>query len=171
MTHFRSEPLAAAHQLDAFDSGRPELDVWLRDHARRAESRRRARTFVWHRGDGQALAYFTLAPHLLEREEPTDGEGHWLPLRIPAVLLSRLALSRSLQSEDLDGALLADALRRATRAGARTGAQFVVADALDDDAAAFYRAHGFWAVPDAGRRLLRKTTSITADLRSARQTL
>lgn len=41
-----------------------------------------------------------------------------------------------------------DALRRAYEQTAHIGAAFVIVDALDKDAARFYRGHGFLPFPD-----------------------
>jgi hypothetical protein len=49
----------------------------------------------------------------------------------------------------------------------RVGVRFVVVDAIDDHAAGFYRAHGFKPVSDDPHRLVRKASSIAADLELA----
>jgi GNAT superfamily N-acetyltransferase len=161
---FFTEALNDEHRLTAFDCGKPELDLWLRDSARHAEAHRTCRTFVWHAGDGVVLAYFSLAAHLLERDVLSKSLGRGAPAQIPAVLLARLALDKTLQGQDLGGVLLFDALSRAISAGTHIGVRFVAVDAVDDTAAAFYQAHGFKPVPADSHRLVRKATSITADL-------
>jgi N-acetylglutamate synthase-like GNAT family acetyltransferase len=64
----------------------------------------------------------------------------------PAVRRRRLAVDRSFQGQGLGGALLADALARAARS--ESAAFRLVVEAKDGSAVAFYRHHGFIALPD-----------------------
>lgn len=166
MSPYRSEHLAADHQLDRFWSGKAPLDDWLRQSARHADAANTGRTFVWvDPPSREVVAYFTLAAHLVRREETPKAVGHGSPDAIPAVLLARLALDRSLQGKGLGGQLLLDALERGIEASQRAAARLVVVDAIDESAAAFYRRYGFRPCPDL-RRLVRKTSDIAAALGS-----
>jgi GNAT superfamily N-acetyltransferase len=166
MSRYRSEHLSAHHDLEAFDSGSAVLDMWLRRSARHAEAANTGRTFVWTEpGSRAVVGYFTLAAHLVRRGDVPKGVGHGSPDAIPAVLLGRLALHRSLQGQGLGGQLLLDALERAVDASARAAARLVVVDAIDDSAAQFYRRYGFRPCPDS-RRLVRKTSEVAAALRA-----
>lgn len=128
-----------------------------------ARSRRTAQTFVWHDGDGVVLAYYSLTAHLLQRDELPHRLGRGGPRQIPAVLLARLALDGSLHGQGLGGALLADALRRVVAATETVAARFVVVDAIDERAAAFYEHHGFRRLPQTSR-LVAKVADIGAAL-------
>lgn len=162
---FRSEPLdPVRHRLDSLDSGEPELDSWLREHAAGAEARRVARTFVWCReGDDVVVGYYSLAGHRLIRDELPKSIGRGSPAEIPAVLLARLAIDAQLQGQRLGGALLADALKRVVAATDLVAARFVVVDALDENAAKFYEHHGFRPIPGT-LRLVQKISSVLAAL-------
>ncbi len=81
---------------------------------------------------------------------------------IPAILLARLALDRSLQGQRLGGALLAEALEIAVRGAANVGAAFVVVDALHDKAAKFYEHYDFIPCVPNPLRLVRKMSEIAA---------
>ena len=165
MIPYRSEHLSAGHQPEGFSSGNDLLDTWLRRSAGHAEAANTGRTFVWVEPPSPAvLAYFTLAAHLVRRAEVPRAVGHGSPDAIPAVLLARLALDRSLQGKGLGGQLLLDALERAVEASRRAAARLVVVDAIDEPAAVFYRRYGFRSCPDP-RRLVRKTSDIAAALR------
>ena len=59
----------------------------------------------------------------------------------------RLAVDQAFKGQGLGGALLADALSRAARSEIAAFAMMV--DAKDKAAAAFYRYHGFIALPDS----------------------
>ncbi|MEO6857854.1 MAG: GNAT family N-acetyltransferase [Solirubrobacteraceae bacterium] len=151
--------------MEEFDSSRSELDEWLRAHALTSEARRTARTFVWHAGDLNVIAYYSLTAHLLQRADLPSAIGRDGPRQIPAVLLARLALDRSLHGLGLGGALLADALRRIVTATQTVAARFVTVDAIDDTAAHFYEHHGFRRIPDS-LRLVQKLADIAAALES-----
>jgi GNAT superfamily N-acetyltransferase len=163
---FVSETLADQHLLDKLSSGNPALDAWLQRHARRAQSMRTARTFVWHAGDQVVVAYFSLAAHLVVRAELPTRIGRGSPDAIPAVLLARLALDRSLHGQGLGGELLVDASSRTVQASDVAAARLVVVDASDEAAASFYEHHGFVAVPGNPQRLVQKLGDIATALGS-----
>ena len=70
---------------------------------------------------------------------------------VPAVLLGRLAVARHYQGQGLGGILLADALRRTSRA--EFGVFAMVVDAKDEAAQRFYEHHGFTLLAGEARRL------------------
>jgi GNAT superfamily N-acetyltransferase len=151
-------------ELSSFSSGEPSLDQWLRQFAHHAEAMRSGRTWVWTRA-GSVVAYFTLAGHIIEREDLPRGVGRGSPDRIPAVLIARLALHRDLHGQGLGGTLLADASRRIVDATDIVAARFVVVDAISDDAATFYTHYGYRPMPNTSR-LVRKVSDLADDLRS-----
>ena len=163
MVRFVAERLSEVHDRGSFSSGQAELDRWLVDHALNAETRRTARTFVWHRGDHVAVAYYSLTAHLLQREGLPRSLGRGGLRQAPAVLLARLALDRSLHGQGLGGALLAEALERVLAATETVAARFVVVDAIDERAASFYEHHGFQRIPKS-LRLVQKVSDIGAAL-------
>lgn len=161
---FVSETLGVEHSPEAFASGQVELDAWLRTAALHTQSMRTARTFVWHRGDGQVVAFFSLAAHLVRRADVPRRMGRGAPDAIPAILLARLALDTHLQGQGLGAELLWDALSRCVAAADAAGARIVVVDAIDAEAAAFYEHYGFRAPPGQPLRLFQKISDIAAAL-------
>lgn len=164
MSQFRSERLAREHDLERVHSGQAVLDDWLQRAARHAEAANTGRTFVWVSPESPTVAaYFTLAAHLVRRADVPATVGRGSPDAIPAILLARLALDRSLHGRGMGGQLLLDALERAVDASARVAARLVVVDAIDQHAAGFYLHYGFRRCPDP-RRLVRKTSEVAAAL-------
>ena len=161
-----SETLSTAHVLATFACGRPELDTWLKGSATHAQAMRTARTFVWHRGDGEVVAYFSLAAHLVRRAELPRRVARGAPDTNPAILLARLALDGRLQGQGLGAELLWDALSRCVAAADIAGARVVVVDALDESAAAFYSRFGFQPTPPQPMRLVQKLSDIAEALRA-----
>jgi GNAT superfamily N-acetyltransferase len=102
----------------------------------------------------------------LHRDNLSRTQARSLPAEIPAVLLAKLALDTSLHSRGLGADLLVDALTRCVQAGQLVASRYVVVDAINDNAAAFYRRYGFTEVPSTGAptRLLRRLKDIAADL-------
>ncbi|MGB7302138.1 MAG: GNAT family N-acetyltransferase [Burkholderiaceae bacterium] len=90
---------------------------------------------------------------LLTNLPAAQGKRLPRPLSVPVVRMGRLAVDRRLKGQGLDAALLADALDRAQCAEIATYA--LVVDAKDASAAAFYRHHGFTALPESVLTLLR----------------
>ena len=151
---FVCEVLAPGHDASRFESTQPSLDDWLRTSARDSDGRNLTRTYVWHRGDGVVVAYYTLMPYFIEREELSAKQARGLPDRISCYLIARLALDRSLQGQRLGSQLLASALTRAAIGARDLGGRYVVVDAVDDAARSFYAHHGFEPVPGHPGRLL-----------------
>lgn len=71
---------------------------------------------------------------------------------VPALRMGRLAVDHAFKGLGLVGALLADALDRTIRS--EIAAYALVVDAEDASAIAFYRHHGFIALPDSPSTLL-----------------
>jgi GNAT superfamily N-acetyltransferase len=151
---YRVEPLAAGHFLDEFECGHEALDIWLKQHARHATGQG-PRTYLLVENTTEAVVgYFALAPHLVERDEAPRGIGRGAPQRIPAILLAKLALHRPLQSQGLGAELLVHALTMILTAARSAGGRIVVVDAIDENAASFYRAHDFQPSPRDPLRLI-----------------
>ncbi|MCW2539816.1 MAG: GCN5-related N-acetyltransferase [Frankiales bacterium] len=152
------------HTLSGFDSGEPSLDEWLINSALGSDARGITRTFVWTEVDTtNAIGYYSLLAHVLQRDALPKSLGRGRPSEIPAVMLARLALDNGSQGEGLGGALLADALERAALAARNVGARFTVVDALHENACAFYQHYGFKRIPDT-LRLVQKMSTIEASL-------
>jgi ribosomal protein S18 acetylase RimI-like enzyme len=100
--------------------------------------------------DGQRIAgYYTLASASVPLTDLPADIAKKLPRypSVPAVRMGRLAVDQAFKGQGLDGALLADALDRAARP--EIAAYALIVDAKDEAAAAFYRHHGFIALPES----------------------
>jgi GNAT superfamily N-acetyltransferase len=119
-----------------------------------------AMTYVWTGDRGpHVVAYYAIAPHQVLREEVSGGLAGGVGV-IPAYLLARLAVDQSLQGRGLGGELLHDALSRVVSAADVASGRLVVVDAIDGQAAAFYRHHDFMPVRDNPLRLVLKISTL-----------
>jgi ribosomal protein S18 acetylase RimI-like enzyme len=140
--------LNAEHDRTGFNSGSEPLDRYLRERVTQDVRRRVAACFVALH-DGSCIAgYYTLASASLMLTDLPPLTAKALPRypTVPAVRMGRLAIDQAFKQQGLGGALLADALDRAARS--EIAAYALMVDAKDATAAAFYRHHGFIALPD-----------------------
>lgn len=150
---FQLAPLDAAHDRAAFRSDSEPLDRYLREQVTQDIRRRVAACFV-ALADGQRIAgYYTLASASLLLSDLPASSGKKLPRdpTVPAVRMGRSAIDQAFKGQGLGGALLADALDRAARSV--IAAHALMVDAKDQAAVAFYRHHGFIALPDSPHTL------------------
>jgi GNAT superfamily N-acetyltransferase len=154
MSAYRIE-LLGAHDRAAFVSGSDALDRYLREQAKQDMRRRVASCFVAVDDDGVIAGYYTIAATSLILDKLSPERIKRLPRypSIPAVLLGRLAIAQAHQGKRLGGALVADALLRATRA--EVMAYAMVVDAKDARAVSFYEHLGFERLGDDPRKLIR----------------
>jgi GNAT superfamily N-acetyltransferase len=151
------EPLdSKRHKTDEFDCGQPNLDRWLRGYAGQSQRRDVARTFVVADENSRVVCYFTLVAAEVEHgaASPVVRAGVSRHFPIPACLIARLAVDRNWQGRGLGRDLLRDAMRRALAASDQIGIRAVLVDAIDGDAAGFYRRHGFQSAADDGLMLM-----------------
>ena len=142
-------PLDAAHDRTGFNSDSEPLNRYLREQVTQDIRRRVAACFVALR-DGQRIAgYYTLASASLLLVDLPARTGKKVPRypTVPAIRMGRLAVDQEFKGQGLGGALLADALYRAVRS--EIAAFALIVDAKDEAATAFYRHHGFIALPDS----------------------
>lgn len=164
----RLERLDAHHDLSTFDSGNDELDDWLRRHGLAAQQMDSARTFVLT-NQGRVDGYFSLTMGSVLRQDAPAKLVRGLPAYpVGMVLLARLAVDRREQGSGLGGTLLAEALRKAVAAGDAVAARLVVVDAVDDNAARFYRRYGFIPAPEHPLRLYRRMKDVARSFDDAR---
>lgn len=134
-------PLRRTDDISAFDSGKPELDRWLRERARRNEGMA-SRTYVVCEGTSVA-AYYALAAGSVERSVLPGKIRRNMPQPVPVMILGRLAVSKLWQGQGVGRALVRDAMLRTLNAAEIAGIRAMLVHALDRDAASFYRCCGF----------------------------
>lgn len=142
--------LAGDHDRQGFDCGRQELNDWLRQVARQHQDKGLSKTFVAVREEAptRICGYYALTLSELDNRHLPEAWRKKLPRRIPGVRLGRLAVDSPYQGKGLGELLLVDALKRALRIYTEAGGIGLFVDALDEQAAGYYRNFGFAASPD-----------------------
>ncbi|MEZ5118137.1 MAG: GNAT family N-acetyltransferase [Candidatus Nanopelagicales bacterium] len=156
----------AVHDVSAFESGEPDLDTWLRDHAGPAARARVAQTFVWTgSGSARVVAFYALSAHGVPRGEAPNRIARGVPDPVPAALIAKLALDRSLRGRRLGDVLLADALERIiTASESGPAVRAIVVDAATDGGRALYARFGFVPVPGRADRLIVRAETVARGL-------
>jgi GNAT superfamily N-acetyltransferase len=139
------EPLGADHTLAGFDCGVESLSAWLPKHARAAAASGSARAYVIADAtESRVVGYHALCAASVSRQEASPRAARGMPRHpIPAVLLARLAVVRSVQGRGLGAFLLRDAMARTLAAAAELGIRVMLVHALNESARDFYLHHGF----------------------------
>lgn len=158
---FRLTLLNATHDRAAFNSDSEPLNRYLREQVSQDVRRRVAACFVALADEQRIAGYYTLASASLLLADLPTSVGKKLPRypSVPTVRMGRLAVDQAFKGCGLGSALLADALDRAARS--EIAAYAMMVDAKDDSAAAFYRHHGFIALPDSPRTLFLPLASLS----------
>ncbi len=134
--------MESGHDASEFDCGRPVLDDWLRRKALANQASGVSRTFVVCE-KGKIVAYYCLANGSVSRRDAPGKIKRNMPEPVPVMVLGRLAVHRAMQGRGLGAALLRDAVLRTLTAADLAGMRAILVHALDEDAALFYRKHGF----------------------------
>ena len=139
--------LTQGDDLTAFDCGVTSLNHYLAGRAYSDQQAGKSRTYVATRHD-RVVGYFSVAAASIEPSDATEraakGQG---AQQIPAVLIGRLAVDKTVQGQGMGEALLVEALRKSAAAAETIGARAVLVDALDEGARNFYAKLGFEASP------------------------
>ena len=151
MAHRFSDPVPFDAGRDAadFGCGTDALNVWLKKHALQAVGSGGARVFVIEDAQQErVVGYHALSAASVTHTEATTRAAKGMPRHpIPAVLLARLAVDRTVQGHGLGAWLLRDAMLRTLSAAEELGIRVMLVHAVDDRAAAFYEQFGFERSP------------------------
>lgn len=141
------QPLDSEHRLNGFDCGVGSLNTWLVRHARAAAGAGSARTYVvLDTEQERVVGYHALAVASVGHNEVTERAQKGMPKHpIPAMLLARLAVDKTVQNKGIGAFLLKDAMSRTLAVAEQVGMRLMLVHALNDEARAFYEHFGFEA--------------------------
>ena len=117
---------------------------------------------------GAHAGFYALAPTaVLPVAMPRGLRTGQPPHPVPCLLLGQLATDRSWAGKGLGTALLAHALSRSARAADLVGGRALVVNAIDEEAAAFWRRRGFIPSRDDPMVMFRSIGDIVAALNAS----
>lgn len=143
MSRFYAEALGKQDR-SAFSSGNDRIDRYFQHTVSQDVKRGYATCYLLiERSTAQIAGFYTLSSHSVPLTEVAPDLARKLPRypSVPAALIGWLGRNAAFRGQGIGPLLLADAITRLV--SAPVGIHAICADAIDDDAAAFYREHQF----------------------------
>jgi predicted N-acetyltransferase YhbS len=160
------EPLTAAHDVSEFTSGKPTLDHWLKTRALSNQEKGFTAVLVVHEA-GRVVGYYGLAPTaVVPNVLPRSIRTGQPPDPVPCLLLGQLATDIGWAGRGIGTGLVKHALARCVHAAALVGGRALMVNAVDSEAAAFWRRRGFIQSRDDALVLFRSIADIAASVHS-----
>jgi GNAT superfamily N-acetyltransferase len=159
------EPLAAGHDLSDFSCGKPALDRWLKTRALSNQEKGFTAVIVVHEAN-RVIGFYGLAPTaVVPSTLPRSIRTGQPPDPVPCLLLGQLATDLNWIGKGVGTGLLKHALQRCAAAAQLVGGRALLVNAVDADAADFWRRRGFIPSKDDPLLLLRSIADIAASIR------
>jgi GNAT superfamily N-acetyltransferase len=138
--------LADQHRLEAFNSGVPTLDEWLKRRARANQVSGASRSFVVC-ADDTVVGYYALASGAISAAATPSRFRRNMPEPIPVAVLGRLAVDQTWHGQGIGRALFRDSALRVMQAAEAIGIRGMLVHAISEEAKAFYVALGLSESP------------------------
>lgn len=162
------EPLRADHDVSTFTCGKPRLDHWLKSRALSNQEKGFTAVLVVHEA-ARVVGYYGLAPTaVVPNVLPRSIRTGQPPDPVPCLLLGQLATDISWAGRGIGTGLVKHALERCVHAAGLVGGRALIVNAVDVEAAAFWRRRGFLPSRDDPLVLFRSIGDIAASLVRAR---
>ena len=122
------------------------MDNYIHKQAGQDIKRSISRVFVAEQpgNSKEVMGYYSLSTLSIELNQLPENLARKLPRHpIPAALIGRLAVSKSVQGYGIGKMLLIDAIKRTLSVSEQIAIYAMVVDAIDDNAKGFYEQYGF----------------------------
>ncbi|MEJ2743833.1 MAG: GNAT family N-acetyltransferase [Gammaproteobacteria bacterium] len=141
------EKLATDHDVAPFDCGEDSLNRYLAIHALSNQKAGSAATYIAREGNN-IIGYYSLAVGSIIHASAPDRVTKGLTKHpVPVMLLARLAVDVTVQSQDVGRGLLKDALLRTVQAADIAGIRALLVHAKDLKAKQWYQQFDFEESP------------------------
>lgn len=158
------EPITASHDLSGFSCGKPALDRWLKTRALSNQEKGFTAVIVVH-DNNRVIGYYGLAPTaILPNHLPRAIRTGQSPDPVPCLLLGQLATDERWIGQGIGTGLVKHALQRCVAAASLIGGRALIVNAVDDEAASFWKRRGFIASKDDPLVLFRSMSDIAASI-------
>ncbi len=161
------EPLTPTHDVSQFSCGKPALDHWLKTRALSNQEKGFTAVMVVHENN-RVVGYYGLAPTaIVPGALPRSVRTGQPPDPVPCLLLGQLATDLAWKGMGIGTGLLKHALQRCVTAARLIGGRALVVNAVDPDAAEFWRRRGFLPSKDDPLVLFRSMADIATSIRQS----
>ncbi len=161
------EPLNDRHDVSGFSCGKPALDSWIKTKAL-ANQERGFTVVMVVQDSGRVVGFYGLAPTaIVPATMPRSIRTGQPPDPVPCLLLGQLATDEAWSGRGIGTGLLRHALARCVAGARLIGGRALVVNALDGEAAEFWRRRGFLPSKDDPLTLFRSLPDIMASLAAA----
>jgi GNAT superfamily N-acetyltransferase len=151
------ELLSVAHDLSKFTCGKPTLDHWLKTRALSNQQKGFTAVVVVHE-QGRVVGYYGLAPTaVVAGVLPRAIRTGQPPDPVPCLLLGQLATDVGWAGQGIGSGLVKHALERCVTAATLIGGRAMMVNAVDAEAARFWRRRGFVRSKDDPLTLFRSS--------------
>ena len=158
------ELLSDRHDVSQFSCGKPALDDWLKNRAVSNQAKGFTVVMIVHEA-GRVIGYYGLSPtSVVPALMPRPIRTGQPPNPVPCLLLAQLATDLAWAGRGIGTGLLRHALMRSLAGAQLIGGRALVVNALDEEAGAFWRRHGFIASKDQPLTLFRSMPDIAASV-------
>lgn len=164
MTLSAPELLTDAHDVSQFSCGNAALDHWLRSRALSNQQKGFTVVMVVHEAM-RVVGYYGIAPTaIVPASLPRSIRTGQPPDPVPCLLLGQFAVDSAWAGRGIASGLLKHALVRCVDGARLVGGRALVVNAIDAQAADWWRRRGFLPTKDDPLMLFRSIADIAASL-------